>query len=164
MEKLRPVSRVSPSSSPSTKTRWRVQLPLSAVAETDPPSRTAPVTGSRGPLSGVPAARAFARWGSRSDFRVLALAAMHLVDANAQRASRSPTTATCCLWHCIRFACSYIASRPRPLLVRWFASCLACLPCFVLCTLLFRCSFLRVRSLARSRPAHERQVHVMHPE
>ena len=65
------VSRVSPSSSPSTKTRWRVQLPLSAVAETDPPSRTAPVTGSRGPLSGVPAVRAFARWGSRSDFRVL---------------------------------------------------------------------------------------------
>ena len=57
--------------SPSTKTRWRVQLPLSAMAETGPPSRTAPVTGSRGPLSGVPAARAFARWGSRSDFRVL---------------------------------------------------------------------------------------------
>ena len=143
------VSRVSPSSSPSTKTRWRVQLPLSAVTRRILPHARR-LSLALAVLS--PACPQCVRSHAGDPDQIFAYSSRHLVDANAQRASRAPTTATCCLWHCIRFACSYIASRPRPLLVRCFASCLACLSCFVLCTLLFRCSFLCVRSLARSRP------------
>ena len=89
--------------------------------------------------------------------QIFAYSSRHLVDANAQRASRSPTTATCCLWHCIRFACSYIASRPRPpgSLVRFLPrlSSLLCLVHLAVPLLLPACSFISTEPTCTRTPS-----------